>query len=67
MAAWDPTVPGARLFQLLVTTPVALAAGFASTAAFVVIALCDLLVVGVGLALVREPVAAEPLPATQSS
>jgi hypothetical protein len=44
-----------------------LAAGFASTAAFVVIALCDLLVAGVGLALVREPVAAEPLPATQSS
>jgi hypothetical protein len=59
------------LFQLLVTTPVVLAAGFASTAAFVVIALCDLLVAAVGLALVREPrvpepVAAEPLPAPRS-
>lgn len=55
------------LFQLLVTTPVALAVGFASSAAFVVIALSDLLVAGVGLALVREPVAAEPLPAARSS
>jgi hypothetical protein len=60
------------LFQLLVTTPVALAAGFASTAAFVVIALSDLLVAAVGLALIREPripepVPAEPLPATQYS
>jgi hypothetical protein len=60
------------LFQLLITTPVALAAGFASAAAFVVIALCDLLVAAVGLALVREPrvpepVAAEPLPAPRSS
>ena len=61
-AGWRllPLVLG--LFQLLVTTPVALAAGFASTAAFVVIALCDLLVAGVGLALVREPAAAEPIP-----
>ena len=51
------------LFQLLVTTPVALAAGFGTTAAFVVIALCDLLVAAVGLALVREPRVPEPVTA----
>ena len=57
------------LFQLLVATPVALAAGFASMAAFVVIALCDLLVAAVGLALVREPRRGrgQPLPAPRSS
>lgn len=41
------------LFQLLVVTPVAFSAGFASLAAFVVITLSDLLVAGLGLALIR--------------
>jgi hypothetical protein len=45
------------LFQLLVVTPVALAAGFATTAAFVVITIADLLTAGIGLALVRAPAA----------
>jgi hypothetical protein len=43
------------LFQLLVVTPVALSADFASIAAFVVIAVADLLTAGIGLALVRDP------------
>jgi hypothetical protein len=43
------------LFQLLVVTPVSLSAGFATTAAFVVITVADLLTAGIGLALVREP------------
>jgi hypothetical protein len=44
-----PLVVGA--FQLLVVTPVALSAGFATTAAFVVIAVQDLLLALLGLAL----------------
>lgn len=49
------------LFELLVVTPVSLAAGFASTASFVAIALSDVLLVAIGLALVRGPVVPEPL------
>jgi hypothetical protein len=49
------------LFQLLVVTPVSLAAGFASGASYVVIALSDVLLVAIGLALVRRSVAPEPL------
>ena len=54
------------LFQLLVTTPVALSAGFASTAVFAVIAIADLLTAGIGLALIREPAAAGSLAAAPS-
>jgi hypothetical protein len=43
------------LFQLFVVTPVALSAGFAGIATFVVIAVADLLTAGIGLALVRDP------------
>jgi hypothetical protein len=45
------------LFQLLVVTPVSLSAGFASAAAFVVITAADLLTAGIGMVLVREPLA----------
>jgi hypothetical protein len=47
----------ADLQQLLVVTPVSLSAGFASTAAFVVIAVADLLTAGIGMALVLDPIA----------
>ena len=44
--------------------PVSLSAGFGTTAAFAVIAVADLLTAGIGVALVREPAAAEsPVPA----
>ena len=43
------------VFQLLVVTPVSLSAGFASTASFLVITVADLLTVGIGVALIREP------------
>jgi hypothetical protein len=64
-AGWRllPLVLG--LFQLAVVTPVVLAAGFASIAAFVVIAIADLLTAGIGLALVRDPVTAQPATAPQ--
>jgi hypothetical protein len=52
------------LFQLLVVTPVALSAGFASRAAFAVIAVADLLTASIGVALIRQPAADEsPVPA----
>ena len=41
------------LFQLVVVTPVALSAGFASAAAFGVITVADLLIAALGVALVR--------------
>jgi hypothetical protein len=64
-AAWRllPLVLG--LFQLLVVTPVALSAGFASMAAFVVITVADLLTAGLGVALVRELVAEESFASAQ--
>ena len=54
-AAWRllPVILG--VFQLLVVTPVSLSAGFASTAAFAVITVADLLTAGIGVALIREP------------
>jgi hypothetical protein len=54
------------LFQLLVVTRVLLVAGFASTAAFVVITISDLLTGGISLALVREPSADEWPASTQA-
>jgi hypothetical protein len=66
-AAWRPLPLTLGLFQLLVTTPVALSAGFASTATFAVIAIADLLTAGIGLALIRESAASGSLAAAPSS
>jgi len=63
-AAWRllPVILG--VFQLLVVTPVSLSAGFASTAAFAVITVADMLIAGIGVALMREPTPSEsPAPA----
>lgn len=49
------------LFQMLIVTPVSLAAGFTSTASFVVIAAADLLIAAAGVSLLRAPVTSEPL------
>jgi hypothetical protein len=65
-AGWRLLPLALGLFQLLVTTPVALSAGFASAAAFTVIAIADLLTAGIGLALIREPAAVESLAAAPS-
>ena len=65
-AGWRLLPLALGLFQLLVTTPVALSAGFASTAAFTVIAIADLLTACIGLALIREPAAVESLAAAPS-
>jgi hypothetical protein len=51
---WAALLVGLGLFQLLVVTPVALEAGFASDAAFVVITAQDVLVALLGLRLLRE-------------
>jgi hypothetical protein len=54
------------VFQVAVVTPVSLAAGFASTASFVVIALADLLVAAIGVQLVRLPDTSVLPPAAQA-
>src|SRR5262249_27598201 len=66
-AAWRPLPLALGLFQLLVTTPVALSAGFASTATFALISIASLLTAGIGLALIREPATSGSLAAAPSS
>jgi hypothetical protein len=51
---WAALLVALGLFQLVVVTPVALGAGFASGAAFVVITLQDVLVALLGFRLLSE-------------